>query len=75
VRALDPYEDYGEPPCPLLGWKLALSANGDLVLGLRFAPTADSGAEDASRVQISLPATAALHLAQEMSKQARRALA
>jgi hypothetical protein len=71
----DAYEDYGEAPCPLLGWRLNRSASGDLVLGLRFALTADGKVDDATGLQISLPATAALHLAEEMSKQARSALA
>jgi hypothetical protein len=75
VGDFDADEDYGAPPCPLLSWRLIPSANGDLVLGLRFASATDSKGEDATGLQISLPATAALHLAEEMSRQARRALA
>jgi hypothetical protein len=75
VGDFDADEDYGAPPCPLLSWRLIASANGDLVLGLRFASTAGGEGEDATGLQISLPATAALLLAGEMSKQARRALA
>jgi hypothetical protein len=70
----DADEDYGAPACPLLSWRL-IPANGDLVLGLRFASTADSESDDATGLQISLPAIAALQLAEEMSRQARLALA
>ena len=75
MEEFDADEDYGAAPCPLLAWRLMPSANGNLVLGLRYASTVDAGGDDIVGLQVSLPVAAALHLAEEINRQARRALA
>ena len=74
MEQFDGSENYGEAPSPLLSWRLSPAANGELVLGLRFRSYDDGKRGTATGVQISLPAIAALQLAGEMNRHARRAL-
>lgn len=66
-------EDSDPKPYLLSSWSLETCGAGELLLGLRFVAKGDGDSGERS-VQIHVPVTAALYLAEEIERQARRAL-
>ena len=58
----------------LHGWVLSPEERGSLKLVLQYGPASDQAGEDEGLVQLLLPPEAALHLANELNRQARRTL-
>jgi hypothetical protein len=58
----------------LHGWVLSPEEPGSLKLVLQYEPASDIAGDREGRVQLLLPPEAALHLADELSRQARRTL-
>jgi hypothetical protein len=58
----------------LHGWVLSAEERGALKLVLQYGPGPDAAAESEGLVQLLLPPEAALHLADELNRQARRTL-
>jgi hypothetical protein len=58
----------------LHGWALSPEAQGTLKLVLQYEPEPDEAGERGELVELLLPPEAALYLADELSRQARRTL-
>jgi hypothetical protein len=58
----------------LHGWVLSPEKPGSLKLVLQYGAASDQAGEDEGLVQLLLPPEAALHLANELNRQARRTL-
>jgi hypothetical protein len=58
----------------LCGWSLSPEERGALKLVLKYEPRSDAAGEDEGLVQLLLPLEAALYLADELNRQARRTL-
>ena len=60
---------------PLLGWSMAPTPVGSLLVRLRYAQTEAAAADgEALQLQVHLPAQAALYLSAELARQARSIL-
>jgi hypothetical protein len=63
------------PAHELRRWELSPERRGDLKLVLQYDPDVDAADEREGSLQLLLPPEAALHLADELSRQAHRSLA
>jgi hypothetical protein len=70
---MDDFEGKGQAR-ELHGWVLSPEERGSLKLVLQYGPASDQAGEDDGLVQLLLPPEAALHLANELNRQARRTL-
>jgi hypothetical protein len=70
---MDDFEGKGQAR-ELHGWVLSPEERGSLKLVLQYGPASDQAGEDEGLVQLLLPPEAALHLANELNRQARRTL-
>jgi hypothetical protein len=59
----------------LHGWALSAETQGALKLVLQYEPEPDEAGERGELVELLLPPEAALYLADELNRQARRTLA
>ncbi len=70
---MDEFEGKGQAR-QLHGWVLGPEERGSLKLVLQYEPSSDTTGDREGLVQVLLPPEAALHLADELSRQARRTL-
>ena len=70
---MDDFEGKGQAR-ELHGWVLSREKRGALKLVLQYGPGSDQAGDREGLVQLLLPPEAALHLANELDRQARRTL-